>query len=161
MLGIAYALKRHYSSADAEALAWILAPTAWLVEALVGAPFVSEQGVGYVNNELRFAIAPSCAGVNFMIVAICAATLGFVGQRRTLFGKIGFVLGSVPAAYVLALGTNTLRITIALFLQEHPPQLDALSSAQLHHAGGIVVYFTCLCVFYVIAEQIWSRALST
>ncbi|MFW2387114.1 MAG: exosortase K [Polyangiales bacterium] len=161
MLGIAYALKRHYSSADAEALAWILAPTAWLVEALVGTPFVSERGVGYVNNGLRFAIAPSCAGVNFMIVAICAATLGFVGQRRTLFGKIGFVLGSVPAAYVLALTTNTLRITIALFLQEHPLRLDALSSAQVHHAGGVVIYFACLCLFYVIAERVTARVLST
>lgn len=161
MLGIAYALKRHYSSADAEALAWILTPTAWLVETLVGAPFVAERGVGYVNNGLRFAIAPSCAGVNFMIIAICAATVGFVGQRRTLFGKIGFVLGCVPAAYVVALGTNTLRIIIALFLQAHPPQLGGLSSAQIHHAGGVAVYFTCLCVFYVVAERASARALST
>lgn len=160
MLGITYALKLHYSNADAEALAWILAPTAWLVEMLVGAPFVAERGVGYVNTGLRFAVAPSCAGVNFMIIAICAATIGFVGRRQTVLGKLVFVLACVPAAYVATLGVNTLRIVIALFLQRHSIQAGGLSPGQIHHAAGVLVYFTCLCLLYVVGERVLTRRLA-
>jgi exosortase K len=160
MLGITYSLKLHYSNADAEALAWILAPTAWLVEMLVGAPFVAERGVGYVNTGLRFAIAPSCAGVNFMIIAICTATIGFVARRQTILGKLGFVLGCVPVAYVATLGVNTLRIVIALFLQGHSIQVGGLSPAEIHHTSGVLVYFTCLCVLYVLGERLLRRKLA-
>jgi exosortase K len=159
MLAITYALKRHYSTADAEALQWILAPTAWLVEAVFRAPFVFEQRVGYVNTELRFAIAPSCAGVNFMIIAICTAAVGFVSYMRTLRAKLALLFASVALAYVATLGVNAARIVVALLLQAHPVSVAGLSSGQLHHAEGIVVYYTSLCALYVLADRIftWAR----
>lgn len=158
MLAITYALKRHYSTADAEALRWILAPTAWLVETLVRAPFVFEQHVGYVNQELRFAIVPSCAGVNFMIVAICAAAVGFVTCMPTLRAKLTLLLASVGLAYLATLAVNTARIVIALLLHAHPVSIAGLSSAQIHHAEGIVVYFTSLCALYLLADRLLLRA---
>ncbi len=157
MLAITYALKRHYSTADAEALQWILAPTAWLVETLVRAPFVFEQHVGYVNQELRFAIVPSCAGVNFMIIAICAAAVGFVTYMPTLRAKLTLLFASVGLAYLATLGVNAARIVIALLLQAHPVSIAGLSSAQIHHAEGIVVYFTSLCALYLLADRILVR----
>ena len=157
MLAITYALKRHYSTADAEALQWILAPIAWLVEALFHAPFVFEQQVGYVNTELRFAIAPSCAGVNFMIIAICTSAIGFIGQMRMLRAKLALLLVSVTLAYLATLGVNTARIIIALLLQAHPISIAGLSSAQIHHAEGIVVYFTSLCALYLLADRLLAR----
>ena len=157
MLAITYALKRHYSTADAEALRWILAPTAWLVESLVCAPFVFEQHVGYVNQELRFAIVPSCAGVNFMIIAICSAAVGFVTCMPTLRAKLTLLLASVGLAYLATLGVNTARIVIALLLQAHPVSIAGLSSAQIHHAEGIVVYFTSLCALYLLAHRLLRR----
>ena len=157
MLAITYALKRHYSTADAEALQWILAPTAWLVETVFHAPFVFEQHVGYVNTELRFAIAPSCAGVNFMIIAICSAALGFVSQMRTLRAKLAFLLISVTLAYLATLGVNTARIVIALLLRAHSMSIAGLSPAQIHHAEGIVVYFTSLCALYLLADRLLAR----
>ncbi len=158
MLAITYALKRHYSSADAEALQWILAPTAWLVETFVRAPFVFEQHVGYVNQELRFAIVPSCAGVNFMIIAICTAAVGFVTYMPTLRAKLTLLLASVGLAYLATLGVNTARIIIALLLQAHPVSFAGLSSAQIHHAEGIVVYFTSLCALYLLADRLLIAA---
>jgi len=157
MLGITYALKRHYSTADAEALQWILAPTAWLVETVFRAPFVFEQHVGYVNTDLRFAIAPSCAGVNFMIIAICTAALGFVTYMPTLRAKLTLLLASVGLAYLATLGVNTARIVIALLLQAHPMSIAGLSSAQIHRAEGIVVYFTSLCALYLLADRLLAR----
>jgi exosortase K len=157
MLAITYALKRHYSTATAEALQWILAPTAWLVETVFRAPFVFEQHVGYVNQELRFAIAPSCAGVNFMIIAICAASVGFVTYMRTLRAKLALLFVSVPLAYLATLGVNTARIVIALLLQAHPLSIAGLSPAQIHHAEGIVVYFSSLCALYLLADRLLAR----
>lgn len=157
MLAITYTLKRHYSTADAEALRWILAPTAWLVETIFRAPFVFEQHVGYVNTELLFAIAPSCAGVNFMIIAICTAALGFMSCMRTLRGKLALLFATVALAYVATLGVNTVRIVIALFLRAHPVSIAGLSSAQIHHAEGIVVYFTSLCALYLLADRLLAR----
>jgi exosortase K len=158
MLAITYALKRHYSTATAEALQWILAPTAWLVETIFRAPFVFEQHVGYVNQELRFAIAPSCAGVNFMIIAICAASVGFVTYMRTLRAKLALLCVSVALAYLATLGVNATRIVIALLLKAHPLSIVALSAAQIHHAEGIVVYFSSLCALYLLADRLLARA---
>lgn len=160
MLAITYALKLHYSRADAEALAWVLAPTASLVEALVRAPFIAERGVGYVNTDLRFAIATSCAGVNFMIVAICAATIGFVKHPRTLLGKFGLVLGCVPIAFGATVGVNALRIVLAIGLQSRPIGSGMLSGPQEHQAMGIVVYFSALCLLYLLAERALTKATS-
>jgi len=157
MLAINYALKRHYSRADVESLQWILAPTAWLVETVVRAPFVFEQHVGYVNHELRFAIAPSCAGVNFMIIAICAASVGFVTYVRTLHAKLALILVSVALAYLATLGVNTVRIVIALLLKAHPPSIAGLSPARIHHVEGIVVYFISLCALYLLADRFLAR----
>lgn len=157
MLAITYALKRHYSTATAEALQWILAPTAWLVETIFRAPFVFEQHVGYVNQELRFAIAPSCAGVNFMIIAICAASVGFVTYMRTLRAKLALLCVSTALAYLATLGVNATRIVIALLLQAHPLSIAGLSAAQIHHAEGIIVYFSSLCALYGLADCLLAR----
>lgn len=157
MLATTYALKLHYSGATAETLQWILAPTAWLVETVFRAPFVFEQHVGYVNQELRFAIVPSCAGINFMIIIICTATFGFVGQMQTFSAKFGLLFASVALAYVTALAVNTTRIVVALLLQAHPIEIPGFSPSQVHHAQGIIVYFTTLCCLYLFADRTLSR----
>lgn len=158
MLSITYALKRHYSSADAEALRWILAPTAWLVEIACRAPFVFEPNAGYVNTTLRFAIAPSCAGVNFMIVAYCSATLGFVTRMRTLPSKLVLLLVGAGLAYVSTVLVNTARIVIALALQTHPVSIEGVSPEQIHSAEGILVYAVSLFSLYLLADQVLQPA---
>ncbi len=160
MLATTYALKLHYSGATAETLQWILAPTAWLVETVFRAPFGFEQHVGYVNQELRFAIVPSCAGINFMIIVICTATLGFVGQMRTFSAKLGLLFASVALAYVAALAVNSARIVVALLLQVYPISIPGFSPSQVHHAQGVIVYFTSLCFLYLLADRTLSREIA-
>lgn len=75
-----FGMKYYYSQADAESLRWILGPTAGWVEILSGIPFVYERGMGYVNHSLRFLIAPSCSGVQFLIIT--AAMLIFTYVHR-------------------------------------------------------------------------------
>ena len=74
-------MKYLYSKADCESLLWILGPTARWVELLSGIPFVYEPGFGYANHGLRFLIAPSCSGVQFMIIT--AAMLIFSFSHRS------------------------------------------------------------------------------
>ncbi len=75
-------MKYLYSRADCESLLWILGPTARWVEVLSGIPFVYEPGMGYANHGLRFLIAPSCSGVQFMIIT--AAMLIFSFSHRVM-----------------------------------------------------------------------------
>jgi exosortase K len=157
MLAITYALKRHYSSADAEALRWILAPTAWLVEIVSRAPFVFEPNAGYVNTALRFAIAPSCAGVNFMIIAYCSATFGFVSRMQTPPAKLALLLVGAGLAYASTVVVNTVRIVVAIALQTHPVSIAGVSPGQIHHAEGILVYATSLFGLYLLADQVLPR----
>jgi hypothetical protein len=59
----AWGLKYHYSRADSDGLAWVLAPTAGLVGLVSGIPFESEAHTGFVSQGYRVIIAPACAGI--------------------------------------------------------------------------------------------------
>src|SRR5262245_5531390 len=69
VLIFALALKLYYSSASADQLRWILAPTTALVELVSNTSFEFEAHAGYLSSDRSFLIAPACAGVNFLITA--------------------------------------------------------------------------------------------
>lgn len=71
-------MKYFYSRAGSEELRWILAPTTRWVEILSGIPFACERGVGYVNHDFRFLIAPSCSGVQFLLITAATLIFSFV-----------------------------------------------------------------------------------
>ncbi len=71
---IAWGLKYHYSRSGSDELAWVLAPTAGLVELISGIQFENEAHTGFVSQGSRIIIAPACAGINFLIIAFCMAT---------------------------------------------------------------------------------------
>lgn len=73
-------MKYYYSRADAESLRWILGPTAGWVELLSGIPFRYEPGLGYANHSLRYLIAPSCSGVQFLIITAAMLIFTFVHE---------------------------------------------------------------------------------
>src|SRR5215510_14347568 len=82
VLAGAFALKLHYSTASADQLRWILAPTAALVELVSGLTFEFESHAGYISRERGFLIANSCAVVNFISAALIKVSLrGVFGGR--------------------------------------------------------------------------------
>ncbi|MCM1044086.1 MAG: exosortase K [Candidatus Gastranaerophilales bacterium] len=172
---IVLGIKYFYSKAGSDELLWILAPTSSLVGALSGIPFTRTAGVGYVNRELRFIIAPSCSGVQFM--AICIATLIFSFIHRmgaanrenasikrnklpaqTLKRCAGWTAASVICSYLLTIGVNSLRIILAIYLPDLFRKLqlfnDFLTPETLHTAIGTAVYFTSLLTIYRLADRI-------
>jgi exosortase K len=152
-LAIAYLVKRHYSSASADELRWILGPTAVLVEAATGAPFAFVPGEGYLSREAYFLIAPACAGLNFLVAAFLAgcvlsARLGGGALRRA-----GALAGALAFAAVATLAANALRISLALKLHTSRPELFGLDPAGAHRLLGVVIYVACLCGFFALGER--------
>ncbi len=152
-VGAAYALKRFYSTASAADLRFVLAPTAWLVEVAGGHRFDWTAG-GYLSTELRFLIASTCAGVNFLIVAFAALVLGFVRPARPAWQNVGILLASAAAAYATTVVANALRILIAIPLWTHRLSFGWLTGARLHELAGVVVFLGMLLLLYLAAHRL-------
>lgn len=153
----AFALKLHYSRAEAGDLLWVLGPTTALVERVSGGGFSFQPGEGYVSHSLRFVIAPSCAGVNFLIAAFLSLVVGLVTARRTLVGAAAFTAGAAALAYGATVIANAARISGAIALRSWSALLDPES---LHRVEGIVVYLACLCVLYAATSAVVVRSAS-
>lgn len=161
---IVLGLKYFYSKAGSDELIWILAPTSKLVGALSGIPFTRTAGVGYVNRELRFIIAPSCSGVQFM--SICIATLIFsfihrMGESDTEVKNmrcLGWIAASITGSYLITILVNTMRIILSIYLPNLFRELGlfgaTLTPESLHTIIGTTVYFASLLTVYQIAGAV-------
>ena len=153
VLLIAFGLKYHYSKAGSDALVWILAPTAALVEQISDIPFEYETGTGFVNSNYRVIIAPSCAGVNFLIIAFCMAAfcgLHLLQRRRD---KLLWMAFSGLNAFVVTIAVNALRIILAIYLYRINIYADWITPDRMHRLAGIVIYFFFLCLIYMIIHK--------
>ena len=157
----ALTLKLYYSTANANELRWILAPTTLLVELVSGARFEFESYAGYINSDRSFVIAPSCAGVNFLITAYLMLSLRklWTTHSRNQSGNVAWLFIPVAAlfAYLATLVANTVRISTALRLQRVPLEFDWLTRDQLHRFEGILIYFGFLLLLYIVSEKICNR----
>jgi exosortase K len=153
----ALALKLHYSTASADQLRWILAPTAALVEMVSGASFEFESRAGYISRERGFLIANSCAGVNFLIAAFLTLSMRKLIGGRSKAGAWGFLPTAAMIAYLTTLVANTTRITIALLLRQSPAEIGPvfgwMNPDQLHRFEGVFIYFGFLLMLFVVSEK--------
>src|SRR5215471_11353914 len=153
VLAGAFALKLHYSTASADQLRWILAPTAALVELVSGATFEFESHAGYISRERGFLIANSCAGVNFLIAAFLMLSMRKLLGDRSKEIAWGFIPAAALIAYSATLVANTARITIALLLRQSSVEIGWLNPDQLHRFEGIFIYFGFLLLLFVVSEK--------
>lgn len=163
-------MKYFYSKAGSDDLRWILAPTAKWVEILSGIPFEYEQGAGYVNHELRMLIAPSCSGIQFMIITTAMLIFSFTHKLCNGFFQNGmirkgrgfcWIIASVLLSYLLTIFINGLRIIVAVYL---PLSLTGtklcdrfLTAERLHTLIGTVVYFIALMTIYQLAGYFFQK----
>lgn len=165
-------LKYYYSQADCDSLLWILTPTTRWVELLSGISFTYISGTGYVNHSLRLLIAPSCSGVQFMIITIATLVFSFVHRvaspQAQAFGTdgrvvrgLGWIAASIVFAWLFTILVNGLRIIIAIYL---PLYLDSaglmggmLTPDRLHTVIGVVVYFVALLTLYRLSGYFVHR----
>jgi len=149
---VAVGLKYYYSHATGDDLAWVLRPTAGWVARISGLPFVSEAGTGFVNRAHRIIVAPACAGLNFMIVALL--TTGTAGLHRLTSGwmRLAWIGLAVLCAYPFTLMVNTVRIIGAIHLYSADIYQGWLTPARAHRMEGIGVYITSLMLYHLAVE---------
>jgi exosortase K len=152
-LFFAVGLKYHYSKAGSEDLAWILRPTAALVEQISGIPFEEEAHTGFVNYTHRVIIAPACAGVNFLIIAFCMAVSSGLHHSRQKRGKILWLAAGMVSAYLLTIFVNVLRIILSIYSYDADIYSGWLTPQRMHRLEGVIIYFFFLCLFYRIMKK--------
>ena len=160
VLVCAFALKRYYSTASANQLRWILAPTTACVELVSGTSFEFESYAGYISGDRSFLIATSCAGVNFLITAFLMLSGRKLLSDRSKDIAWGFIPASALIAYLVTLVANTARIAIALRLQRMPAEVSWLNPNQIHRFEGILIYFGFLLLLFVVSENMSSKKTS-
>lgn len=152
----ALALKFYYSTATADELRWILAPTTALVELLSGRHFNFESYAGYMSSDRTFVIAVPCAGVNFLITAFLMLALRRLWRERFQAVSWRFLPVAAVVAYCATIITNAVRIFVALELRAQAVEVNGLNGNQLHRLEGIVVYFGFLLVLFLLVERVES-----
>jgi len=152
----ALALKSYYSTATADDLRWILAPTTALVELLSGKRFEFESYAGYMTSDRTFVIAVPCAGVNFLITAFLMLALRRLWRERFQAINSLYILLAAVLAYAATLIANATRIWLALELRARAVAISGLTNNQLHRLEGIVVYFGFLLLLFLLTEKLES-----
>lgn len=152
----AYALKLSYSRAAAEDLAWILGPTARAVGWLHGETLTWSPGAGWMASDGSYVIAPACAGVNFMILALVVSVLGFAHRLRSPGQRLSWWIGSLLGAYALTVGVNTLRILAAVELYRVGP-ITWLTREQEHRLLGTVLYLGALWGVFLLLDRLTGQ----
>lgn len=150
VLVFAFAAKAFYRSADHESLEWLLAPTAFLVEGISGIAFDNEPGLGWVNGNYGVAIAPSCSGMNYLIILFCMSSLSAVVRLRSLKSLACWLVFSVLTSYGFTLIVNSLRIWLAIVLYDVDIYSTSLSVESVHRLAGVLIYYSFM-VFYYLA----------
>ena len=153
-LVIAWSLKYHYSNSSSDDLIWILAPTAYLVQITGDNTFERETNVGYVNNANGIIIAPSCSGVNFMIIVFCLSAYTGLKKTKTTPMQLMWVVFSIVNSYIYTLLVNTLRICLSIYSIKTEFLQTRFSGETVHLIEGVLVYFIFLLIYNYLLNRI-------
>ena len=152
-LAVAWALKSFYSQAGADALSWILAPVAWLAGALGGILFEREPRAGWVCHAYGVIVGPSCAGLNFLIVAFATSYFGFVHRLSRWGARVAWLLASLAAAYLLAIVVNAQRVVATVHLRHWDIYDEVVTQQRVHRAAGAAIYCFALLLFHLAIDR--------
>lgn len=154
-------LKLFYSNAGSDELIWILAPTTRWVSILTGISFTYVSGAGYVNHDLLYVIAPSCSGVQFMMITVAMLLFSFVHRMPTFHQGLCWTTGSLLSSYLFTVPINALRIIILFYLPAYFSDQGLynhiITPERLHTGVGVIVYFSALLLLYQCALHICNK----
>ncbi len=153
MLAAAFLLKAHFSHATARDLSWILMPTALLVEAATGNAFEADPALGYVCPGAGIIIAPACAGINFLIIAFCVASIAGWPRFKTAAHRAAWLIASAAVAYGAALFANAVRIIISMWLYRADFYTAWISQQSAHRIMGILIYLPGLYLIHHLLRK--------
>jgi exosortase K len=183
VLGVALAIKHHYSVAATAELQWMLQPLSQLLEWTSGHPFQRDHLHEWVSESANVRLVKACAGINFLLMSLLAWAWVFRPDRRAevnvptwITGRILLLLALITAAWTTALLANSLRILVAMHLPGHGPGLHRLIgmliyvpllSLQLHLgdrgnrkaalAGPVILYLLLMAVVPVLTGNAFNN----
>lgn len=151
-------MKYLYSTASCAELDIILAPTARWVTFISGIDFIKQVDVGYINHNIRFIIAPSCSGVQFMLITFAALFFPFVHRMNSVKGGFYWLAGSYMFSYPFTVFVNGIRIMLSIYIPLYFNKWNIhtywLTSERLHTIIGTIVYVVSLLAVYPLAGLI-------
>jgi exosortase K len=150
---VIWGIKRHYAGARAGDLTWMLSPTAQVVEAMTRTTFAWQPGEGYFSRDRMFLIEKSCAGINFMVAAFGLVVFALLHRIGSGMSGVCVLGASLLVSYGAAVLVNAVRITIALWLGDHPIAPSTFTTADVHRLEGIAVYFGGLMLLYELVQR--------
>jgi len=156
-LFVAATVKGACARASADELGFLLAPTAWLVEAASGYAFERELGTGYFSRDAGLVIAPVCAGVNFFVVALVALVVGFTRRFSRVAGVAAWLGAATAGAYAATLLVNAARIALWLGAGRALAVGLGVRAHELHRALGVGVYLAGLLSLHALADRCSRR----
>lgn len=151
--GIAFMLRCFSKITDSDVILWMLTPTVRWVSILSGISFEYLPHRGYVSYFYRFLVAPSCAGIRFMMILFIMLIFSFlhrIAPKKN--GYLWFVF-CLAFSYTATVFVNGVRIIVSIYL---PPFLERpettgrfLTPDRLHTLIGTGVFFplsaSCTC----------------
>lgn len=151
-------MKYLYSKASCAELDIILAPTARWVTFISGIDFTKQVDIGYINHNIRFIIAPSCSGVQFMLIMFATLFFPFVHRMNSVKRGFYWLAGSFAFSYPFTIFVNGIRIVLSIYLPVYFDEWNItanwLTSERLHTIIGTVVYVASLLAVYPLAELV-------
>lgn len=158
---VAFIMRYFCRTNDSDTLKWILTPTTRWVSTLSGISFEYIPHMGYINHFYQFLIAPSCSGIRFMLLTFIMLIFSFLYQiDSTLKGFLWFIFSAI-FSYLSTIFVNSIRIIVSICL---PIKLDDLqlihgwlTQDRLHTIIGSTVYFSGLCIIYILISSIFKR----
>ena len=160
VLGVALAIKHHYSIATVAELDWMLRPLSLLLEWLSRHPFHRNSLDEWVSESADVRLAKSCAGINFLLMSLAAWAWVFRPDRREdtdiptwVAGRILLLFAVIVAAWTTSLMANCLRILVAMNLPAH--------GDGLHRLIGMLIYVPLLSLQLHLGDRgNWTAALA-
>lgn len=146
-------MKYHYSYGNSEALKWILAPTSYLVEMTGNMNFIHVENTGYVDVRNMITIAPSCSGVNFMIIVFLLSIYTGLKRFDRPMALFMWLIFSMAASFTYTLIINTLRINLSVYSFKTGFLASWFSIENVHLTEGVIVYFLFLLIYYSILDR--------
>lgn len=170
---IAFVLRDYSKITDSDVITWMLTPTVWWVSFLSGIPFKYLPHQGYLSSIIfesfprqgdiscpyRFLVAPSCAGIRFLMILFVMLIFSFlhrIERRKRGYLWFGFCF---VFSYFATILVNSVRIIASIYL----PQLLGKSGItwmtddRLHTLIGTGVYFSSLCLLHLLAAAVCRR----
>lgn len=153
---------RYFSKAtDSDVIKWMLAPTVRWVSFLGGITFEYLPHQGYASHAYYFLVAPSCSGIRFMMIAFLMLIFSFLHRiEKKQSGYLWFCF-SILFSYIATILVNSIRIIasikLPLLLKRAGLRGGLLTPDRLHTLIGTAVYFSSLCILYLLVSSICKR----